>query len=326
MRTTTLLQLIAVSVMASGGAIAAADQEFTIGQAWLNHGVGGAESTCDQYVGLPSSGPVSWSGEFCCPDQEGGCATSWCTDIPRGQGGGSAGASAGGATYSLWAQCGPVCSSSNVQAKMVARSDITFDDVTFISDTNEVISVSLRLRINAQLMNAGLNLLSYHSPYSGQSSISSQNPPPGYADDADFIVTLPPRSVPTNTPTSWMILTLLQTAAPGSQWSPSSSNASAYVSFPPSGVGPAGFEPVFIVPEGVTVMSAQAGIQDNAWSPPAAPCATDFDNDGLTGASDLATLLSSWGDCSGCAADLTGDDVIDAGDLATLLAAWGPCP
>lgn len=57
----------------------------------------------------------------------------------------------------------------------------------------------------------------------------------------------------------------------------------------------------------------------------ASACFTDFDEDGQTGPSDLAALLSAWGACGGCQADLNCDDMVDAGDLAALLAAWGPC-
>ncbi len=55
------------------------------------------------------------------------------------------------------------------------------------------------------------------------------------------------------------------------------------------------------------------------------PCLTDFDADGLTGPSDLAALLSTWGSCIECQTDLNCDEMVDAGDLATLLASWGPC-
>lgn len=57
-----------------------------------------------------------------------------------------------------------------------------------------------------------------------------------------------------------------------------------------------------------------------------AACAADLDGDGLVGASDLSTMLGSWGDCDGdCSADLNQDDAIDAADLAALLGSWGPC-
>ena len=55
----------------------------------------------------------------------------------------------------------------------------------------------------------------------------------------------------------------------------------------------------------------------------AGPCPTDFDADGVTGASDLAVLLAAWGQPS--AADLDASGSVGAGDLAILLAAWGPC-
>ncbi len=52
-------------------------------------------------------------------------------------------------------------------------------------------------------------------------------------------------------------------------------------------------------------------------------CPADFDDDGMVGASDLATLLASWG--SGGASDLNGSGTVDSADLAVLLSAWGAC-
>ncbi len=49
----------------------------------------------------------------------------------------------------------------------------------------------------------------------------------------------------------------------------------------------------------------------------------DLDCDGVVGASDLLTLLVSWGPCDGCLADLDGDHVVGASDLLTLLVNWG---
>ncbi len=69
-----------------------------------------------------------------------------------------------------------------------------------------------------------------------------------------------------------------------------------------------------VAPEGVCV--------DNA----APKCPTDLDNDGSTGASDLAALLAAWGPNEGDPADLDGDGTVGAADLAGLLAAWGACP
>ena len=54
-------------------------------------------------------------------------------------------------------------------------------------------------------------------------------------------------------------------------------------------------------------------------------CPADFDGDGTVGASDLAQLLGSWGECAGCPADFDGDGDVDAADLASLLGSWGPC-
>ena len=52
------------------------------------------------------------------------------------------------------------------------------------------------------------------------------------------------------------------------------------------------------------------------------PCPTDFDADGVTGSSDLASLLAGWGTP---ATDLDGDGSTGSSDLAVLLAAWGAC-
>ncbi len=57
--------------------------------------------------------------------------------------------------------------------------------------------------------------------------------------------------------------------------------------------------------------------------PPA--CPGDFDEDGMVGSSDLATLLSQWG-TAGPEGDLNGSGVVNAADLAILLGAWGGCP
>ena len=50
----------------------------------------------------------------------------------------------------------------------------------------------------------------------------------------------------------------------------------------------------------------------------------DLTGDGFVDGADLATLLASWGNCSGCAADLNGDGVVDGVDTANLLANWTP--
>ncbi|MDI9403103.1 MAG: GC-type dockerin domain-anchored protein [Limnohabitans sp.] len=54
-------------------------------------------------------------------------------------------------------------------------------------------------------------------------------------------------------------------------------------------------------------------------------CPADLDCNGIVDASDLATLLGSWGACSGCQADINQDGLVDAADLATLLGSWGVC-
>jgi hypothetical protein len=57
---------------------------------------------------------------------------------------------------------------------------------------------------------------------------------------------------------------------------------------------------------------------------PAPACPADLDGDGQVGASDLATLLGSWGQLGG-PADLDSDGSVGAPDLASLLGSWGPC-
>ena len=49
----------------------------------------------------------------------------------------------------------------------------------------------------------------------------------------------------------------------------------------------------------------------------------DLNADGVVDATDLATLLASWGPCDCCPADLNGDGMVGPVDLATLLASWG---
>jgi hypothetical protein len=59
-------------------------------------------------------------------------------------------------------------------------------------------------------------------------------------------------------------------------------------------------------------------------------CPTDVNDNGDTGAFDLANLLGAWGTCNPgdpCQClDADSDGSINAFDLATLLGAWGPCP
>jgi glucose/arabinose dehydrogenase len=62
------------------------------------------------------------------------------------------------------------------------------------------------------------------------------------------------------------------------------------------------------------------GVPDACDAP---PCPADLDGDGVVGASDLATLLGSWGGVG--PADLDGSGSVGAGDLAALLGSWGAC-
>ncbi|MEE8154183.1 MAG: hypothetical protein V3T53_04380 [Phycisphaerales bacterium] len=70
-------------------------------------------------------------------------------------------------------------------------------------------------------------------------------------------------------------------------------------------------------PDSVTISSC---------GPQVIGCIGDLDGDGSVGASDLLSLLASWGPCKGCAADFDGNGNVGASDLLTLLANWGPCP
>ncbi len=58
----------------------------------------------------------------------------------------------------------------------------------------------------------------------------------------------------------------------------------------------------------------------------ASACPWDLDDSGSVGASDLLSLLVSWGPCKGCPADFDGNGSVGASDLLALLANWGPCP
>ncbi len=55
-------------------------------------------------------------------------------------------------------------------------------------------------------------------------------------------------------------------------------------------------------------------------------CPQELDLDGSVGASDLLSLLVSWGPCKGCPADFDGNGTVGAFDLLALLVNWGPCP
>ena len=55
-------------------------------------------------------------------------------------------------------------------------------------------------------------------------------------------------------------------------------------------------------------------------------CLWDLDANGSVGASDLLSLLTSWGPCKGCPADFDDNGTVGASDLLALLANWGQCP
>jgi hypothetical protein len=55
-------------------------------------------------------------------------------------------------------------------------------------------------------------------------------------------------------------------------------------------------------------------------------CPWDLDGDGLTGITDLLSLIVAWGTNPGGPPDLDGDGTVGIADLLELLSAWGPCP
>ncbi|MEE9129567.1 MAG: hypothetical protein V3T84_06075 [Phycisphaerales bacterium] len=68
------------------------------------------------------------------------------------------------------------------------------------------------------------------------------------------------------------------------------------------------------------------GFWPGVGSAPGMPCPWDLDGSGIVGASDLLSLLVSWGPCKGCPADFDGNGTVGASDLLALLVNWGPCP
>ncbi|MEE8154220.1 MAG: hypothetical protein V3T53_04585 [Phycisphaerales bacterium] len=106
-----------------------------------------------------------------------------------------------------------------------------------------------------------------------------------------------------------------------------------------NGVAWPGFLPPYSIVD-LQIDAVNGGIQGYAYfvdsfinfdvipAPPCAPpCPADLDDDGNVGASDLLTLLASWGPCKDdCPADFNGDGNVGASDLLALLANWGPCP
>ena len=57
-------------------------------------------------------------------------------------------------------------------------------------------------------------------------------------------------------------------------------------------------------------------------------CPWDLDGNGTVGATDLLSLLVTWGPCAcnDCPADFDGNCFVGATDLLALLVNWGPCP
>ena len=75
-------------------------------------------------------------------------------------------------------------------------------------------------------------------------------------------------------------------------------------------------------PEGLgrAIRERVVSLMPSFWS----RCCEDLDRDGTVGATDLATLLSSWGG-SDPSIDFDQSGQIDAADLARLLGSWGGC-
>ena len=71
---------------------------------------------------------------------------------------------------------------------------------------------------------------------------------------------------------------------------------------------------------GVAIRDRIVSLMPDFWS----SCCEDFNRDGMVGAADLATILSSWGAVD-AAIDLDRSGRVDVGDLGRLLAAWGGC-
>jgi hypothetical protein len=83
----------------------------------------------------------------------------------------------------------------------------------------------------------------------------------------------------------------------------------------------------FVVSDNPNNSVTEAGVDDfviTIGECQAAPaCPGDFNNDGVVGGSDLASLLGGWGTAK---FDLDGDGTVGGADLAALLGAWGACP
>ncbi len=87
--------------------------------------------------------------------------------------------------------------------------------------------------------------------------------------------------------------------------------------------GPPGMEVAMVGAYGDDDNGALSG---SAYLFDASFCPWDLDDNAVVGASDLLSLLVSWGPCKGCPADFDGDGNVGAADLLALLANWGPCP
>ncbi len=74
---------------------------------------------------------------------------------------------------------------------------------------------------------------------------------------------------------------------------------------------------------GLFKTGSPVGVTAAVQAPGEAPCAADFNGDGIVDGADLATLLALWG--MGGAADLDSSGAVDGADLAQLLANWGSC-
>ena len=51
-----------------------------------------------------------------------------------------------------------------------------------------------------------------------------------------------------------------------------------------------------------------------------------FGSNGWVDSTDMAMLLTKYGQCRGCEEDLNGDNIVDGEDVDILLDIWGECP
>ncbi len=54
-------------------------------------------------------------------------------------------------------------------------------------------------------------------------------------------------------------------------------------------------------------------------------CPEDINGDGQVNVTDLLSVISAWGDCSGCVEDLNDDGSVNVTDLLSVIEQWGSC-